>query len=69
MWNWNVQQLFVFVSAEWDTESGSNRVIVWDRVIQQEKDAHLQQVMVLTQKMLNSDDPDKLEQLLYRMNR
>ncbi len=38
-------------------------------VKQQVLKSDLQQVMVLTQKMLNSDDPDKLEQLLYRMNR
>jgi hypothetical protein len=28
----------------------------------------LREVLVLTQKMLRSDDPEKLEQLLARMN-
>ena len=38
-------------------------------VKQQVLKSDLQQVMVLTQKMLKSDDRDKLEQLLERMNR
>ncbi len=38
-------------------------------VKQQVLKSDLQQVMVLTQKMLKSDDRDKLEQLLNRMNR
>ncbi len=38
-------------------------------VKQQILKSDLQQVMVLTQKMLKSDDPDKVEQLLNRMNR
>ena len=38
-------------------------------VKQQVLKSDLQQVMALTQKMLKSDDRDKLEQLLYRMNR
>jgi phosphoenolpyruvate-protein phosphotransferase (PTS system enzyme I) len=38
-------------------------------VKQQVLKSDLQQVMVLTQKMLKSDDPDKVEQLLNRMNR
>jgi phosphotransferase system enzyme I (PtsI) len=38
-------------------------------VKQQVLKSDLQQVMGLTQKMLKSDDRDKLEQLLYRMNR
>jgi phosphotransferase system enzyme I (PtsI) len=38
-------------------------------VKQQVLKSDLQQVMVLTQKMLKSDDRDKLEQLLARMNR
>ena len=38
-------------------------------VKQQVLKSDLQQVMGLTQKMLRSDDRDKLEQLLYRMNR
>jgi phosphotransferase system enzyme I (PtsI) len=38
-------------------------------VKQQVLKSDLQQVMVLTQKMLKSDDSDKLEQLLNQMNR
>jgi phosphotransferase system enzyme I (PtsI) len=38
-------------------------------VKQQVLKSNLEQVMVLTQKMLKSDDPDKLEDLLLRMNR
>ena len=38
-------------------------------VKQQVLKSDLQQVMVLAQKMLKSDDPDKVEQLLNRMNR
>jgi phosphotransferase system enzyme I (PtsI) len=38
-------------------------------VKQQVLKSNLEQVMVLTQKMLKSDDPDKLEDLLARMNR
>ncbi len=38
-------------------------------VKQQVLKSDLQEVVVFTQKMLRSDDPDKLEQLLVRMNR
>ena len=38
-------------------------------VKQQVLKSDLGEVMVLTQKMLKSDDPEKLEQLLARMNR
>ena len=37
-------------------------------VKQQVLKSDLQEVIVFTQKMLRSDDPEKLEQLLARMN-
>jgi len=38
-------------------------------VKQQVLKSDLQEVIVYTQKMLKSDDPEKVEQLLARMNR
>ena len=34
MFNWNVKQLFVYVSASYATKNnGTNEVVVWDRVV------------------------------------
>lgn len=34
MWNWNVKQLFVYVTAEYETEANVlNQVVVWDTIV------------------------------------
>ena len=34
MWNWNVKQLFVYVTAEYETKPNVlNQVVVWDTII------------------------------------
>ncbi|CAM9509838.1 unnamed protein product [Chrysoparadoxa australica] len=40
--NWNIKQLFVFVVAEYASETNPvNQVILWDKIIQRPEDAHL----------------------------
>jgi signal peptidase complex subunit 3 len=40
--SWNTKQLFVFVQAEYVTpENKVNQVVLWDRIVQRQKDAHL----------------------------
>ena len=34
VFNWNVKQLFVYVTAEYETEANTlNQVVVWDQII------------------------------------
>jgi len=41
--SWNTKQLFVFLSADYETEAhGVNQVVLWDRIITRQQDAHLQ---------------------------
>lgn len=45
MFNWNVKQLFVYVSASYPTvRNGTNEVVVWDKVVNNTKDAVLRYV-------------------------
>lgn len=40
--SWNTKQLFVYVQAEYVTpENKVNQVVLWDRIVQRQKDAHL----------------------------
>jgi len=42
VFNWNVKQLFVFVTAQYRTPTnGFNEVVIWDRVVNQSADARL----------------------------
>lgn len=42
VFNWNVKQLFVYISASYPSESNSfNEVVIWDRVINRTADARL----------------------------
>ena len=42
VFNWNVKQLFVFVTAQYRTPTnGFNEVVIWDRVVNQTGDARL----------------------------
>ena len=42
VFNWNVKQLFVFVTARFRTRSnGFNEVVIWDRVVNRTADARL----------------------------
>mmetsp|Transcript_19417 Transcript_19417/g.58693 ORF Transcript_19417/g.58693 Transcript_19417/m.58693 type:complete len:175 (-) Transcript_19417:111-635(-) len=42
--NWNVKQLFVFVVAEYETETNPlNQVFIWDKIIERPEDAVIQQ--------------------------
>ena len=42
VFNWNVKQLFVFVTAQYRTPTnGFNEVVIWDRVVNQTADARL----------------------------
>eukprot|EP00914_Ancora_sagittata_P032190 GHVO01065189.1.p1 GENE.GHVO01065189.1~~GHVO01065189.1.p1 ORF type:complete len:171 (+),score=17.73 GHVO01065189.1:15-527(+) len=37
---WNTKQLFVYVTAEYETpKNGRNSVVIWDQIIQNKKDA------------------------------
>ena len=41
--SWNTKQLFVFLSADYETEAhGVNQVVLWDRIITRQADAHIQ---------------------------
>lgn len=38
--HWNIKQLYVFVVAEWETDTHHlNQVIIWDRIIESKEDA------------------------------
>lgn len=40
--SWNTKQLFVYVQAEYVTpENKVNQVVLWDRIVQRQQDAHL----------------------------
>lgn len=40
--SWNTKQLFVYVQAEYVTADNKvNQVVLWDRIVQRKKDAHL----------------------------
>ncbi|KXS13492.1 signal peptidase 22 kDa subunit [Gonapodya prolifera JEL478] len=40
LWNWNTKQLFVYVVAEYETDSHStNQVVIWDSIIRNKDDA------------------------------
>merc|ERR1712086_37695 len=40
VWNWNVKQLFVYVTAEYETdEHPLNQVILWDHIVTEEENA------------------------------
>jgi hypothetical protein len=42
VFNWNVKQLFVYISATYATKSNSfNEVVIWDKVISSAEDAKL----------------------------
>jgi signal peptidase complex subunit 3 len=42
VFNWNTKQLFVYIVAEYETESNKlNQVVVWDKIVQDKADAHL----------------------------
>jgi len=42
LFNWNVKQIFVFVTAEYKTKSNKvNQLVVWDRIIQNTTSAHI----------------------------
>jgi len=42
IFNWNVKQIFVFVTAEYKTKSNKvNQLVVWDRIIQNTTSAHI----------------------------
>lgn len=40
--HWNLKQLFVFVLAEYESETNSlNQIILWDKIVENEKDARV----------------------------
>ena len=40
MFNWNVKQLFVYITAEYETEANVlNQVVVWDQIISEPQHA------------------------------
>jgi len=42
LFNWNVKQLFIFLTAEYETPSNKlNQVVLWDKIILRGEDAHL----------------------------
>ncbi|KAI0743634.1 signal peptidase subunit [Daedaleopsis nitida] len=42
LFNWNTKQLFLYVSAEYETKQGvKNEVVIWDRIVQRKEDARL----------------------------
>ena len=42
VFNWNVKQLFVYVTAEYETEDNVlNQVVVWDSIISEESQARI----------------------------
>eukprot|EP00808_Paulinella_micropora_P002730 g81618.t1 len=42
LWNWNVKQVFVWVTAQYVTKNSvNNTVVLWDRIIQYEDEAYL----------------------------
>jgi len=42
LFNWNVKQLFVFLTAEYETESNKvNQVVLWDKIILREENANI----------------------------
>jgi len=43
VFNWNVKQIFVWVTAEYETERyGVNQVVLWDDIIERKKDSYVQ---------------------------
>lgn len=45
VFNWNVKQLFVYISATYKTATNEfNEVVIWDRVVNRTGDAHLRLV-------------------------
>eukprot|EP00741_Cyanophora_paradoxa_P016356 tig00020912_g15792.t1 len=42
LFNWNVKQLFIYITAEYSTETHpSNQVVLWDRIITKQEQAKL----------------------------
>jgi signal peptidase complex subunit 3 len=42
VFNWNVKQLFVYITAQYRTPAnGFNEVVIWDKVVNRSADAHL----------------------------
>ena len=42
LFNWNVKQLFLYLTAEYETESNAvNQVVLWDKIIQRGENAIL----------------------------
>ena len=42
LFNWNVKQLFLYLSAEYETEKNQvNQVVLWDKIIQRGENAVL----------------------------
>eukprot|EP00937_MAST-01D_sp_MAST-1D-sp2_P004898 g4898.t1 len=42
VFNWNTKQLFCFIVAEYHSKSNTlNQVVMWDKIVQQQKDAKL----------------------------
>merc|ERR1712070_1364273 len=48
VFNWNVKQLFVYVTAEYETEANVlNQVVVWDSIISEASAAHIRSDFVV----------------------
>ena len=48
VFNWNVKQLFVYVTAEYETQANVlNQVVVWDSVISEPEQAHIKSDLVV----------------------
>ncbi|KAI0745654.1 signal peptidase subunit [Earliella scabrosa] len=42
LFNWNTKQLFLYVSAEYESKQGvKNEVVIWDRIVRRKEDAQL----------------------------
>lgn len=48
LFNWNVKMLFVYITAEYETEPNVlNQVVVWDHIVQAREQAHLRYESVM----------------------
>jgi len=44
VFNWNTQQLFVYVSVEWESDASPvNRAVIWDAIVRSPEEALIQQ--------------------------
>jgi signal peptidase complex subunit 3 len=47
VFNWNVKQLFVYITAEYETSANVlNQVVVWDKIISDKRHAHIKSTSV-----------------------